>query len=106
MSRSRSLSSITLYGNTYKMRLSKSIEEEFKILCVREVLQYCKSSYHKVSGERVAVKTSRKLRAEVAIAGAESQLHHGVLIGAVSQGNAGLGIFATLRYEKAQHSSN
>lgn len=69
------------------------------VLHVRKVLQYCNSIYPKDYGGRVAIKTSRKWRGELAIAVAELRFHHGVLIGVVSQGNAGLGTFATPRYE-------
>lgn len=37
----RSLSSITLYGSNNKLRLPlKSLEEEFKVTWVREVMHY------------------------------------------------------------------
>ena len=56
----RSLSNIALYGNTCKLTLpSKSIEEEFKVLRARELLQYRESADPKVSGAGVAVKTGR-----------------------------------------------
>ncbi|KAK0135815.1 hypothetical protein N1851_028312 [Merluccius polli] len=74
----RSLSDIALYGNTCKLTLPlKSIEEEFKVLQAREVLQLHESSDPKVSGAGVAVKTGRKWRAEAAVEQAESRLHHG-----------------------------
>lgn len=44
----------------------------------------------------MVAKMSRKWTSEMAIAGAVSQLGHGVLVGAVSQGNAGLGICSAL----------
>lgn len=51
----RILSSIALYGNTCKLRLPiKSIEEEFKVLHAREMLQLRESSDPKVSGAEVA----------------------------------------------------
>lgn len=82
----KSLSSIALYGNTCKLRLPlKSIEEEFKVLHAREVLQSQESSDPKVSGAGVAVKTGRKWRAEAAVEQAESRLCHGVPVGAVAR---------------------
>ena len=51
------MTNIALYGNTCKLTLPlKSIEEEFKVLCAREVLQYRESADPKVSGAGVAVK--------------------------------------------------
>lgn len=92
-----------LYGNTCKLRLPlKSIEEEFKVLRAREVLQFRESTDPKVSGAGVAVKTGRKWRAEAAVEQAESRLRHGVLVGAVTRGRAGLGTIATPCYDKAR----
>ncbi|XP_073720025.1 uncharacterized protein [Misgurnus anguillicaudatus] len=99
----RSLSSIALYGNTCKLQLPlKSIEEEFKVLRAREVLQYRESRDPKVSGAGVVVKTGRKWRAEAAVDQAESRLRHGVLVGAVARGRAGLGTFQVPRLDKAR----
>lgn len=75
-----------------KLRLAlKSVEEEFKVLRVREVLQYRESSDPKVIGGRVVVKTGRKWRAEAAVEAAEAQMRHKVLVGAVAKGRASLG---------------
>ncbi|GAA6088928.1 uncharacterized protein LOC109140547, partial [Tachysurus ichikawai] len=100
----RSLSSIALYGNTGKLQLPlNSIEEEFKVLRVREVLQYRESRDPKVSGAGVVVKTGRKLRAEAAVDQAvESRLCHGVLVGALARGRAGLRTFQGPRFDKAR----
>ncbi|GAA6088619.1 uncharacterized protein LOC109140547, partial [Tachysurus ichikawai] len=98
----RSLSSIALYGNTGNLQLPlKSIEEEFKVLRVREVLQYRESRDPKVSGAGVVVKTGRKWRSEAAVDQAESRLSHGVLVGALARGRAGLGTFQGPRFDKA-----
>ena len=97
----RSLTSIALYGNTCKLTLPlKSIEEEFKVLHAREVLQYRQSADPKVSG--AGVKTGRKWRAEAAVEQAESRLRHRVLVGTVARGRAGLGTFASPRFDKAR----
>lgn len=53
----------------------KSIEEEFKVLQAREVLQLWESTDPKVSRAEVAVKTGMKRRAEVAVEETESHLH-------------------------------
>lgn len=91
----RSLSNIDLYGNTCKLTLPlKSIEEEFKVLRAREVLQFCGSMDPKVSGAGVAVKTGSKWRAEAAVELAESWLRRGVLVGTMARGRAGLGTIA------------
>lgn len=70
----------------------KSIQEEFKVSRARKVLQLRESSHPKVSGAGVAVRTGRKWRAEMAVDQAESWLRHGVLVGTVPRGRAGLGI--------------
>lgn len=69
----------------------KSLEEEFKVMRVREVLQYSESSVPKVTGARVAVRTGRKCREEAAIEEADVWLHHKVLVGAVAKERSGLG---------------
>lgn len=90
------MSNIALYGNTSKLTLSlKSIEEEFKVLHAREVLQLRESMDPKVSRAGVAVKTVRKWRAEAAVEQAEARLRHGVLVGTVARGRGGLGKSAT-----------
>lgn len=77
------MSNIALYGNTGKLTLPlKSIEEEFKVLRAREVLQFRKAP----SGAEVAVKTGRKWRAEAAVEQAESPVRHRVLVGTVARG--------------------
>ncbi|XP_077083545.1 uncharacterized protein LOC143736754 isoform X1 [Siphateles boraxobius] len=99
----RSLSNIALYGNSCKLILPlKSIEEEFKVLRAREVLQFRESTDPKVSGAGVVVKTRRKWRAEVAVEQAESRLRHGVLVGTVARGRAGLGAIAAPHYDKVR----
>lgn len=99
----RSLSSIALYGNTCKLQLTlKSIEEEFKVLRVRELLQLLESRDPTVSRAGVEVKTGRKWRAEVAVDQAESRLRHGVLVGAVARGRTGLGTFQEPRFDNAR----
>lgn len=88
----QSLISIALYGNACKLSLPlKSIEEELKVLHTREVLQLWESKDPKVSGAGDVVKTDRKRRAEVAVEQVESCLWHGVLVGSVARGRAGLG---------------
>lgn len=73
--------------NTGKLPLPlKSIEEEFKVLRAREVLQFRESADPKVSGAGVAVKTGRKWRAEAAVEQAESPVRHRVLVGTVARG--------------------
>ncbi|XP_041867113.1 uncharacterized protein LOC121656126 [Melanotaenia boesemani] len=97
----QSLSNIALYGNTCKLSLPlKSIEEEFKVLRMREMLQFRESKDPKVSGAGVAVKTGRKWRAEVAVEQAESHLRHGVLVGTVARGRARLGAIPFPRYDR------
>ena len=99
----RSLSNIALYGKTCKLTLPlKSIEEEFKVLRAREVLQFRESADSKVSGAGVAVKTGRKWRAEAAVEQAESRLRHRVLVGTVARGRAGLGTLISPRFDKAR----
>lgn len=99
----RSLSNITLYGNTCNLTLpSKSIEEEFKVLRAREVLQLRESVDPKVTGGMVVVKTSRKWRAEPAVEQVESRLCHGVLVGIVARGRAELGTSAAPQFDKAR----
>ena len=80
----------------------KSIEEEFKVLRAREVLQFRESADSKVSGAGVAVKTGRKWRAEAAVEQAESRIRHRVLVGTVARGRAGLGTIASPRFDKAR----
>ncbi len=97
------ISSIALYGNSCKLRLPlKSVEEELKVVQVREVLQYQESLDSKVTGARVAVRMGRKWRAEVAVEGADVRLCHKVLVGAVVKGRAGLGSLKTSQFDKAQ----
>ena len=99
----RSLSNIALYGNTCKLTLPlKSIEEEFKVLRAREVLQFRESADPKVSGAGVAVRTGRKWRAEAAVEQAESRLRHRVLVGTVARGRMGLGTVASPRFDKVR----
>lgn len=94
----RSLSNITLCGNICKLRLPlKFIEEEFKVLHMREVLQYRESRDPNVSGALVVVKNGKNWRAENTVDQAESRLRHADLVGAVTRGRAGLGTFATPR---------
>lgn len=86
-----------------KLRLTlKSVEEEFKVLCVREVLQYRESSDPKVIGARVVVKTGRKWRAEAAVEAAEARMRHKVLVGAVAKRRASLGNLEVPCFDKAQ----
>ncbi|KAK0134731.1 Retrovirus-related Pol polyprotein from type-2 retrotransposable element R2DM [Merluccius polli] len=56
----------------------------------------------KVSGAGVAVKTGRKWRAEAAVEQAESRLRHGVLVGTVARGRAGLGTTAPPRFDRGK----
>lgn len=98
----RSLSNIALYGNTCKLALLlKSIEEEFKVLHAREVLQLHESTDPEVSGAGVAVQTGRKWRAEAAVEQAEARLRHRVLLGTLARGRAGLGTSAPPCFDKA-----
>ncbi|KAK7901244.1 hypothetical protein WMY93_018013 [Mugilogobius chulae] len=99
----KSISNIALYGNTCKLKLPfKSIEEEFKVMRAREVLQYRESSDPKVAGAKVAVRTGRKWRAEEAVEEAEGRLRHKMVMGAVAKGKAGLGLLNVPRFDKAQ----
>lgn len=66
------------------------------------MLQYCESSDPKVIEVRVDVKTGRKWRAEAAAEGAEVQLQHKVLVGAVAKGKFGLGSLEVPHFNKAQ----
>ncbi|KAL0159871.1 hypothetical protein M9458_043596, partial [Cirrhinus mrigala] len=87
----RSLSCIALYGHTNKLQLPFSgLIEEFKVTRAREVLLYRDSP-------DTRVRTGRKWRAQEAVQLAEARLRHGVLVGSVAVGRAGLGCHKTLR---------
>ncbi len=92
----KSLSSIALYGHRNKLQLPlKSLEEEFKVMRAREVLQYRDSSDSKVANAGIEVRTGRKWKAEGAVRQAEARLDHNRLVGVVAKGRAGLGSFST-----------
>lgn len=92
----RSLSNITLYGNTTKLPLPlKSLEEEFKVTRTREVLIYRDSNDPKVAQAGVVVKTGRKWSASSAVLDVEARLRHKDLVGVVAHGRAGLGMLPT-----------
>ncbi|KAK0150652.1 hypothetical protein N1851_008245 [Merluccius polli] len=98
----RSLSSIAVYGQNNRLKLPiSSLNEEFMVTRVREVLQYRESSDPKVSQAGIVVRTGRKWRAREAVEQAESRLRHSVLVGPVASGRAGLGSVPTTRYDKA-----
>ncbi|XP_072560565.1 uncharacterized protein [Paramormyrops kingsleyae] len=99
----KSLSCIALYGHTNKLQLPFSgLTEEFKVTRAREVLLYRDSSDTRVSSAGIEVRTGRKWRAQEAVQLAEARLQHGVLVGSVAVGRAGLGCHKTPRYDKAQ----
>ncbi|XP_073731592.1 uncharacterized protein [Misgurnus anguillicaudatus] len=99
----RSLSDIALYGRKNKLKLPfSSLKEEFMVTRAREVLLYRDSSDIKVSSAGIEVRTGRKWKAHEALEMAESRLRHGVLVGAVESGRAGLGSNQTPRFNKAQ----
>lgn len=99
----RSLSSIALYGQNNKLKLSIStLSEEFMVARSREVLQYQDSSDTKVARAGIEVRTGRKWRAAKALDDAESRLWQKVFVGTGAQGRAGLGSGRTPRYDKAQ----
>ncbi len=99
----RSLSNIALYGHYTKLQLPIcSLSEEFKVTRAREVLMYRDSSDAKVSSAGICVKTGRKWQAQKAVDRAEERLRHGVLVGNVAVGRAGLGSFSKPRYDKAR----
>ncbi|XP_063056077.1 uncharacterized protein LOC134450154 [Engraulis encrasicolus] len=92
----KSLSSIALYGRNNKLQLPfKSLEEEFKVARVREVVLYRDSSDPKVANAGIQVRTGRKWKAEEAVQTAEARLRHKALVGVVTRGRAGLGSFPT-----------
>ncbi|XP_060744927.1 uncharacterized protein LOC132858560 [Tachysurus vachellii] len=92
----------TLNDHNVTHCISDSKEQTALVCFVREVLQYRESRDPKVSGAGVVVKTGRKWRAEAAVDQAESRLHHGVLVGAVARGRAGLGTFQGPQFDKAR----
>ncbi|RXN24140.1 reverse transcriptase [Labeo rohita] len=99
----KSLSCIALYGHTNKLQLLFSgLTEEFKVTRAREVLLYRDSSDTRVSSAGIEVRTGRKWRAQEAVQLAEARLRHGVLVGSVAVGRAGLGCHKTPRYDRAQ----
>nr|XP_057943465.1 uncharacterized protein LOC131138512 [Doryrhamphus excisus] len=99
----KSLSSIALYGNTNKLQLPfTGLTEEFKVTRAREVLLYRDSADTRVSSAGITVRTGRKWRAQEAVDQAEARLRHGVLVGSVAVGRAGLGSHTRPRYDKAQ----
>nr|XP_061785060.1 uncharacterized protein LOC133576095 [Nerophis lumbriciformis] len=99
----KSLSSIALYGNTNKLQLPfTGLTEEFKVTRAREVFLYRDSSDTRVSSAGIKVRTGRKWKAQEAVDQAEARLRHGVLVGAVAVGRAGLGSHTRPRYDKAQ----
>lgn len=69
-------------------------------MCIREVLQYHDSTDSKVLGSGIAVKTSRKWRAEGALEQTKSCLCHGLPVGAVARERAGLDTHQSHYYDK------
>lgn len=83
----KSLRSIALYGHRNKLQLPlKSLEEEFKVMRAREVLQYRDSRDPKVAKDGIEVRTGREWKAEGAVQQAEARLHHNRLVGVVTRG--------------------
>ena len=66
------------------------------------MLLYKDSSDTRVSSAGIEVKTGRKRGAKEAVQQAEARLRHGILVGLVAVGRAGLGSHTTPRYDKAQ----
>ncbi|XP_076860736.1 uncharacterized protein LOC143513938 [Brachyhypopomus gauderio] len=99
----KSLSSIALYGNSNKLQLPFSgLVEEFKVTRAREVMLYRDSADNRVSSAGITVRTGRKWKAQEAVEQAEARLRHGILVGTVAVGRAGLGSFTRPCYGKAQ----
>ncbi len=73
----------------------KSLEEEFKVLRSREVLQYQESKDPKVVEAGIQVRTGRKWRASEEVQKAKAPIWHRRLIGVVTHGKAGLRSFST-----------
>lgn len=102
---SRSLGSITLYGNESK--LISSLTEEFMATTAREVLQYRESKDEKVSQAGIEVRTGRKWRANGDWQKVEGKGGNGPdrvtavpLVGAVATGRSELGTIPTTHYNK------
>lgn len=84
-----SLSNITLYGNTNKLRLPfSSVREECIMAQVWEHLQYSGSRNARVSRAGIVVRTGREWRAAEAVQQAETRLKHKAILETVAQGTA------------------
>ena len=97
------LSSEALYGTSNALQLPfKGLSEEFMVSRTREKLQYRESKDPKVASAGLEVRTGRKWSASTELQVAEERLRQKALIGTVAKGQAGLGFFPGIRYDKVR----
>ena len=96
------LSSVALYGNNTALHPPfRSLIEEFKVTKIRTTLLYKLSKDEKVAGAVIEVCSGRKWKASGELQVAEERLRERAILGIVTKGRAGLGLFPTNHVDKS-----